>query len=163
MIEKVKFGSGTVVKGDDRLVNLYSCEFGINCTIAPFVEIQQGVRVGNYTKISSHTFICDGVEIGDYCFIGHGVMFTNDVYPTTVPRPDYKVKTKVCNDVSIGSGATILPVYIGNGAIIGAGAVVVHDIAAYSIVVGNPARVTQKFNSLEERNDFIKYHYSNRL
>jgi acetyltransferase-like isoleucine patch superfamily enzyme len=163
MIENVKMGTNVQIRGDESLVNLYGCEIGSDSTIAPFVEIQKGVRIGWGCKISSHTFICGGVAIGAKCFIGHGVMFTNDLYPTITPRPDYLVRTQVGNHVSIGSGATILPVWIGDGAIIGAGSVVVHDVAPYSIVVGNPARVTHQFDSLESRDAFVEYHYRDRL
>jgi acetyltransferase-like isoleucine patch superfamily enzyme len=163
MIENIKMGANVQIRGDESLVNLYGCEIGSNTTIAPFVEIQKGVRIGWGCKISSHTFICAGVTLGSNVFVGHGVMFTNDLYPTIVPRPDYLVRTQIGDNVSIGSGATILPVWVGAGAIIGAGAVVVHDVSAYSIVVGNPARVSHQFSSLEERDAFVEYHYRDRL
>lgn len=163
MIENVWFGDDVEIKGDENLVNIYGCEVGSNSTIGPFVEIQKGVSIGSRCKISSHTFICDGVTIGNHCFIGHGVMFTNDIYPTTFPRPNYLVRTQVGDNVSVGSGVTILPVWIGDGAIIGAGSTVVHDVPAFSIVAGNPAKTTHQFSSLEERDEFIKYHYNNRL
>jgi acetyltransferase-like isoleucine patch superfamily enzyme len=163
MIENIKMGANVQIRGDESLVNLYGCDIGSDTTIGPFVEIQRGVKIGWGCKISSHSFICGGVTIGAKCFIGHGVMFTNDLYPTIVPRPDYLVKTILGNHVSVGSGATILPVWIGDGAIIGAGAVVVHDVSAYSIVVGNPARTSHQFSSLEERDAFVEYHYRNRL
>ena len=131
-------------------VNLYGCQIGDETKIGAFVEIQKNAVIGARCKISSHTFICEGVEIEDECFIGHGVMFTNDVYPSAVNRDgslqteaDWKViKTKVKQRASIGSNATIIAgVMIGAGALIGAGAVVTKDVADYAIVAGVPARV----------------------
>src|SRR5690606_29354826 len=119
------------------------------------VEIQRGVIIGKFTKISSHTFICDGVTIGDRVFIGHGVMFTNDLYPT-IRGPLVKAATYINNEVVIGSGATMLPVTVGEGVLIGAGAVVTTDVPAYSVVVGNPARVVRIFASLDERTAYIE-------
>lgn len=156
MIEDCILRAGVMVRASEELVNLYGCDIGADTTIGPFVEIQRGVVIGEFCKISSHTFVCGGVTIGDRVFVGHGVMFTNDLYPTTVPRPGYLVETVVEDHVAIGSGATILPVTIGRGSIVGAGAVVVEDVPPFSIVVGNPARVTHSFNSLEDRDAFIE-------
>jgi acetyltransferase-like isoleucine patch superfamily enzyme len=122
------------------LVNLYECEIGDNTFIGPFVEIQKGVVIGKRCRIQSHAFICEGVTIGDDCFIGHGVVFTNDLYPVA-NDPKWKLeKTKVDNRVSIGNNATILPVRINEGSLIGAGAVVVKDVQHNAVVVGNPAK-----------------------
>jgi UDP-2-acetamido-3-amino-2,3-dideoxy-glucuronate N-acetyltransferase len=120
------------------LCNIYTDEIGEGTIIGPFVEIQKGAKIGKRCKIQSHTFICDGVEIGDDCFIGHGAMFTNDLYPKAAGKWKLK-KTKVADRVSIGSGAVILPVNIGKGAVIGAGSVVTKNVKAFKIVKGNPA------------------------
>jgi len=133
-----------------QLVNLYGCSIGDETRIGAFVEIQKNASVGARCKISSHTFICEGVDIEDECFIGHGVMFTNDIYPRAV-NPDgtlqtdadwQVVKTKVKRRASIGSNVTILAgVTIGENALIGAGAVVAKDVPDFAIVAGVPARV----------------------
>lgn len=128
-------------------VNIYASVIGADCMIAPFVEIG-GAVIGNRTSISSHSYICPGVHIGDDCFIAHGVMFTNDKFKDFPGwGPDHKgfIKrdTIVGNRVRIGSGAVILPVTIGDDAIIGAGAVVTKDVLPGAIVAGNPARVRE--------------------
>ena len=130
------------------LVNLYGCRIGNNTKIGAFVEVQRGASIGSNCKISSHTFICAGVDIADGVFIGHGVMFTNDLYPRAVnpdgnlqTDADWKViETKVARHASIGSNATILAgVTIGEGALVGAGAVVTKDVPPYAVVAGVPA------------------------
>lgn len=119
--------------------NLYGCELHEGVFIGPFVEIQSNVEIGKNTRVSSHSFICSSVIIGENCFIAHGVMFTNDLF--TEDRQDWiERKTVIGNNVRIGSNATILPVTIGDGATIGAGAVVTKDVPANTVVKGNPAR-----------------------
>ena len=124
--------------------NLYDCTFGDDVFIGPFVEIQKGVAVGNRTKIQSHTFVCELVEIGSDCFIGHGVMFVNDLFKDGRPAggdPKKWHATIISDRVSIGSGVTLLPVSICSDVVIGAGAVVTKDIDEPGVYVGNPARI----------------------
>jgi acetyltransferase-like isoleucine patch superfamily enzyme len=143
----VKLGHGVRLA---KFINLYGCEIGDETKIGAFVEVQKNATVGRRCKISSHTFICEGVTIEDNVFIGHGVVFINDIYPraTTADgelqtEQDWKVeRTRVKAGASIGSGATILAnVTIGERAIIGAGAVVTRDVPPDTIVAGNPAKV----------------------
>lgn len=131
-------------------INAYECEIGDNTKVGAFVEIQRGVVIGKNCKISSHSFLCEGVTIEDGVFVGHGVMFTNDKRPKAV-NDDGSVRmagewellqTRVKNGASIGSNATILPgLTIGEGSLVGAGAVVTKDVPDHATVVGNPARV----------------------
>jgi acetyltransferase-like isoleucine patch superfamily enzyme len=131
------------------LVNLYGCRIGDETRIGPFVEVQVGVVIGARCKLQSHCFICEGVTLEDEVFVGHGVIFTNDIWPRAVDiagkmigNGDWTLKrTLVKRGAAIGSGATILPVEIGEGAMVGAGAVVTRDVPPYKIVAGNPARV----------------------
>ena len=151
MIAKsVVLEEGVVIHHPD-LVNLYGCRLGAGSRVGTFVEIQRGAVIGRNCKISSHTFICEGVTIEDGVFIGHGVMFTNDRHPRAI-NPDGSLQTDadwtleptlVKTGASIGSNATILcGVTIGEGAIVGAGAVVTRNVPPYTVVAGVPARVT---------------------
>jgi acetyltransferase-like isoleucine patch superfamily enzyme len=137
---------------------LYGCEIGDESKIGTFVEIQKGARIGKRVKISSHSFVCEGVTIEDEVFIGHGVMFINDKYPrattedgTSQTEADWTcTPTIVQRRASIGSNATILcGVTIGEGALVGAGSVVTHDVPPGAIVAGNPARPVQQKISME--------------
>ena len=121
--------------------NIYGCELSDNVKIGPFVEIQSGVVIGNSSVISSHSFICEGVTIGQDCFIGHSVVFVNDLFSDSDNFHEWNMKTTtIGNSVRIGSNVTILPVNIGDNAIIGAGSVVTKDVKAGTIVKGNPAK-----------------------
>jgi acetyltransferase-like isoleucine patch superfamily enzyme len=154
MIENCHVGKGAIIHHPD-LCNLYGCWIGDRTTIGPFVEIQRGVIVGDDCKVESHTFLCFGVLVGDRVFIGHGVMTTNDLRPIIgaehIQRP-----TWISDDVSIGSGAVLLPVYIGRGAVVGAGAMVTHDVEPWTVVVGNPAQVLHRFSGPSERARWIE-------
>ena len=142
-----------------KFINLYGCQIGDESKIGAFVEIQKNATVGRRCKISSHTFVCEGVTIEDNVFIGHGVTFVNDSYPraTTAEgelqtESDWRVETTVVRrGASIGSGATILSnLEIGENAIVGAGSVVTRDVPANSIVAGNPAKVLRSITNSPE-------------
>ncbi|GIK63364.1 MAG: N-acetyltransferase [Chloroflexota bacterium] len=147
--ENVRLGNGVRIFQPD-LVNLYGCTIGDDTKIGPFVEIQSGATIGARCKVSSHSFICEGVKLEDEVFIGHGVMFTNDIYPRST-NPDGSmqtgddwqvVETIIKKRASIGSNATIIcGITIGENALVGAGAVVTKDVPPYAIVVGVPAKV----------------------
>jgi UDP-2-acetamido-3-amino-2,3-dideoxy-glucuronate N-acetyltransferase len=147
LIDGVEFGEDVVVQA---FANLYGCRIGDGSRIGPFVEIQRGAVVGARCKISSHSFVCEGVELGDGVFVGHGVVFTNDRYPRAV-TPDGALQgdgdwtlepTIVGRQASIGSGAVVLcGLTIGENALVGAGAVVTHDVPDGAIVAGSPARL----------------------
>ena len=146
LIDNVEFGEGVIVFA---FTNLYGCRIGDETRIGPFVEIQRGASVGARCKIQSHTFVCDGVEIGDEVFVGHGVMFVNDKFPRATNATGGLAGTedwtllpvRVLSGASIGSGAVVLGgVTIGERAVVGAGAVVTRDVAAGEVVAGVPAR-----------------------
>lgn len=147
--EDVRLGNNVKIF-HPQLVNLYGCQIDDDTKIGAFVEIQKNSKIGKLCKISSHSFICEGVVIEDEVFIGHGVMFTNDLYPQSTNEDgsiqtdaDWQViETRIERGASIGSNATILAgITIGKRALIGAGAVVTHNVADYAIVAGVPARV----------------------
>lgn len=149
----VKLGDGVKLS---KFINLYGCQIGDNTKIGAFVEIQKNVTVGENCKVSSHSFICEGVTIEDNVFIGHGVTFINDSYPRATAsdgqlqtEKDWKVETTVVKcGASIGSGSTILSrVVIGENAIVGAGSVVTRDVPPNAIVAGNPAKVLRSIAS----------------
>lgn len=156
--ESVALGEDVVVH-HPSLVNLYGCRIGDQTRIGSFVEIQKHAVIGARCKISSHSFICEGVTLGDEVFIGHGVVFTNDRYPRAA-TPDGRLQgtgdwqvipTRIGRGASIGSHATLLPgIVVGEHALVGAGSVVTRDVPAYAVVVGVPARVVGSMRDIEE-------------
>lgn len=139
-LKDVQFGENVKVV---EPVNIYGCTIGSNSFIGPFCEIQKNVTIGPNSKIQSHSFICEFVVIGAHCFIGHGVMFINDLFQDGAPAGGDQTKwksTHIGSNVSIGSNATILPVSICDGVVIGAGSVVTKDITEKGIYAGNPAK-----------------------
>lgn len=145
-IKDVKFGEGVKIIGP---CNMYGCSIGDSTFIGPFVEIQKSAVVGSRCKVQSHAFICEMVTIGDDCFIGHGVMFINDTFSSGGPaggRKELWKSTRISNKVSIGSNATILPVFVAEGTVIGAGAVVTKDITKPGIYAGNPAKLIKELS-----------------
>ena len=155
--DNVKLGADVRLS---KFINLYGCEVGDETKIGAFVEIQKNAKVGRRCKISSHSFICEGVTIEDNVFIGHGVMFTNDSYPRATTsdgglqtEADWKVeRTLVKQGASIGTGATILPnISIGENAIVGAGSVITRDVPANAVVAGNPAKILRYLEVAETK------------
>ena len=149
-MERKQTGVRNVTCGDNVIVyepaNLYDCVLGNGVFVGPFVEIQGNTRIGDDCKIQSHTFICEYVTIGQRCFVGHGVMFANDMFREGKPNADRESwgHITVGNDVSIGSGATILAVSMCDGAVIGAGSVVTKSIVEKGVYAGNPARLLRR-------------------
>lgn len=144
MIRDTSFGSNCVVY---EPANIYGSQIGDNCLIGPFVEIQKNSKVGNNTRVQSHSFICELVEIGSDCFIGHGVVFINDKFILDGPSGEkHWQATKIGKHVSIGSNSTILPVKICDNTVIGAGSVVTKDILKPGVYAGNPARLIRELN-----------------
>lgn len=150
MIRDCKIGKNVKIPYPE-LVNLYECRIGDGSFIGPFVEIQKGVEIGRRCRIQSHCFICEGVALGNDVFVGHGVVFVNDLYPASDHRLWKLKKTVIKNKVSIGSNATLLPVVVGVGALIGAGAVVTKDVVSYTIVTGNPAKRKRHYDERVKR------------
>lgn len=142
-IRNVTYGENVVIVDP---VNLYDCELAEGVFIGPFVEIQGHTHIGKASKVQSHSFICEYVTIGERCFIGHGVMFANDMFREGKPNPDRESwgRIVVGNDVSIGSGATILAVTICDGVVIGAGSVVTKSITEKGVYAGNPAKLLRR-------------------
>ncbi|MDJ0712143.1 MAG: acyltransferase [Woeseiaceae bacterium] len=144
-IVDVKFGEGVKVV---QPVNMYGCRIGDDSFIGPFCEIQKDVSIGRNCRVQSHAFVCELVEIGADCFIGHGVMFVNDLFEDGGPARGDRSKwrhTRIGDRVSIGSNATILPVRIADDVVIGAGAVVTKDLPEAGVYAGNPARRLRSF------------------
>lgn len=147
-IVDVTFGPNVTVV---RPVNLYGCVIGEGCFIGPFTEIQRGVTIGRNTRIQSHSFICELVVVGNDCFIGHGVKFVNDLFGSGGPANGDRTKwrgSRIGNRVSIGSNATILPVEIADGVVVGAGAVVTRSLLEPGVYAGNPARLFRLFDEV---------------
>lgn len=143
-IVDVDFGKDVVIV---RPVNLYGCKLGDGVAIGPFVEVQQNVRIGAHTRVQSHAFVCEMVDIGEDCFIGHGVMFVNDAFKSGRPAGGDQSKwraTRLGDRVSIGSNSTLLPVNICSDSVVGAGSVVTQDIIEPGIYAGNPARLIRR-------------------
>ena len=148
--DDVVFGGDVIVHG---YANLYGCKIGDGCRIGTFVEIQRGATLGHRVRVQSHSFICSEIAIGDDVFIGHNVSFINDRYPSVLSAEDGSWNcevTTVQNFASIGTGSTILAgLEIGEGAIVGAGAVVTKDVPAFTVVAGNPAQVLRELDAVE--------------
>ncbi len=141
-----------------KYINLYGCAIGDNTKIGAFVEVQKNARIGKNCKISSHSFICEGVTIEDEVFVGHGVVFINDQYPRATAAGQLQseadwvvVPTRVCRGASLGSGSVVLcGVTIGEGAMVGAGAVVTRDVPPQAVVAGVPARVRRPVSGVDQ-------------
>lgn len=153
--EDVKMGQDVVIHNPDQ-VNIYGCSIGDRSFVGPFVELTRGVDIGADCRVQSHSFLCTDVTLENNVFIGHGVMFTNDLYPRTDRHVVY-LPTLIKKFASIGSNATIIAgVTIGEHAIVGAGAVVTRNVDDLTIVAGNPARVLHQFQTLEDLREYIE-------
>ena len=137
LIRDCTIGEGTKIW---NFVNLYECEIGRDSMVGTFVEIQAGVKIGDRTRVQSHTFICEMVTVGNDVFVGHGVMFINDTMPPQPDRSQWR-STTIEDGASIGSNVTILPVVVGRDAVVGAGATVTKDVPPGAVVAGCPARI----------------------
>ena len=137
LIRDCEIGEGTKIW---NFVNMYGCKIGRDAMVGTFVEIQAGVKIGDRTRVQSHTFVCEMVTIGDDVFVGHGVMFINDTMPPQPDRGQWR-PTTIADGASIGSNATILPVTVGRDAVVGAGATVTKDVPPGAVVAGCPARI----------------------
>ncbi|PLC51586.1 UDP-3-O-(3-hydroxymyristoyl)glucosamine N-acyltransferase [Pollutimonas subterranea] len=145
-VANVKFGARVTLVNP---VNLYGCTLGDDVFVGPFVEIQSGVKIGNRSRIQSHAFVCELVEIGEDCFVSHGAKFVNDLFSHGGPARGNKalwMATRLGNRVSIGTNATVLPVQICDDVVVGAGAVVTRDIVAPGVYAGSPARKIRDFH-----------------
>ena len=142
-ISKIRLGKNCKII---EPVNLYGCVIGNRVFVGPFVEIQKNVKIGDNTKIQSHSFICEKVTIGKKCFISHGVIFINDLikFGKIATNPKFFKKTRIGNSVIIGSNSTILPVTISNNIVIGAGSIVTKDLKIKGIYAGNPAKLIRR-------------------
>ena len=140
-IRDVQFGLDVTVV---EPCNLYECKIGNASFIGPFVEIQSNTKIGEKCRVQSHSFICSHVTIGNNCFIGHGVTFTNDLFKEGFPDSSAMIPTQIGNNVSIGSNATILPISICDGVVIGAGSVVTKNIKTKGVYAGNPAKLIRE-------------------
>lgn len=140
IIKNCKIGKGTKIW---PYANIYGCEIGENCMIGAFVEMQNDVKIGNNVRVQSHSFLCSLVTIEDDVFVGHGVMFINDTKPPSNGKSNWR-PTTIKKKATIGSNATLLPVTIGENAVVGAGAVVTKDVPPNTIVAGNPAKELKK-------------------
>ncbi len=137
LIRNCTIGEGTKIW---NFVNLYECEIGRDSMVGTFVEVQAGVKIGDRTRVQSHTFICEMVTVGNDVFVGHGVMFINDTMPPQPDRNQWR-STTIEDGASIGSNVTILPVVVGRDAVVGAGATVTKDVPPGAVVAGCPARI----------------------
>lgn len=147
--KSVKLGKDVKIPFPD-LVNLYGCVIGDGVFIGPFVEIQKDVSIGKNSRISSHSFICEGITIGENVFVAHGVMFINDLFDSRELKDWVKRYTFIEDNVRIGSNVSILPVRIGRNSVIGAGTVVTKHVPENSIVVGNPGRIKRRIENISE-------------